>query len=1370
MRLRPLVFVALASSLALSSAARADFDPWGKKKKKPPVVVPNGGGGGTKPVTVTSGSASASATAPGKDPFRKATIIALARPGESGPVLKLAQLYRERDGNLDKGLADWKTRAADTSASDEERWAAQIVYAGLLKSDKREKEAEGAYATAIAQKPDRPVAIVALARLKQDAGDLGAAYAGYEKALGLEKDKVVRESDLRTLMELAIDLKKPIEAKKWHGELVKANGDSMTVRAELARAYFRKAQYESAEAEYKEVVKAAAGDNRTLPAALLDLGNAQIKLQKWDDAVATLKKALGLAGAEAGVRPRLLNAIAEAYRAQNKIELLVADLEKEKPSDVDRQELIGKLAAEFDADKAILWLGKALATAPTRVDSRVLLIRLLKEQSRLDEALKQYDLLINAAKGQPQYVFDLCDLLIGRGERAKALARLKQVEASAGSDTEVLQRLGAYYSQIGEDKLALALMERLAQKSGDDPSYVVDLGDYYYQRAQNAKAKEIWQKLLVLIKPKAKAYAALGEVYLDHDLGDDALEAYKQALELAPGEVPVLKGYAAALERTHKYDPAQAIWESLLGRNDVDKATRREARSHLVMLWIAQKKLDAQVAPLTEKFKGAPPDLEAGRLLSEVLLHLRKLADAEKILRSIIEAAPGDIDARLVLERTLVSQGQVGGAIKVLEELVRADPKGARAYYTRLAQYALSLYRDEDAVRWAAAAVELSPEDADGHKKLAELYRSQQDFPRAIKEFKLALSHNPKLWTVYFELAELLLAAGEEVEADVLYRRVMRGSNDDDLVGSAIRLSAAINQKRGTLEVLETELLPIALGSPQKAVYRRLLIEVYANMTAPLIHTVRTSGPDAPAAAAKLVKIGARGVQPLIDALSDADVAQQRIAIEILAFVQNKSAGAPLFAFATGTAPLELRTRAMYAAGALRDVALLPKIEAWLFPKGPPMPKDSVATGAVFALARLDDKRVPALLTRVVESAEAITPEMRIYGVLGLGRIGDKAALPVIERFHRTRDGGRFGAPAALWAMGQVGDPSSRSALLAALETGTDPLERRAAMLAIVRMQLAGGGKGEKVKRVAAPPPESLVTTIAEAAFHDDAALSKTAASALAALAVGELREPGDPLAVPDGSVTGDSIIAGLAPAAYSASELGKALVTYERAISGAATTALVLSNARAATVLGALLSRSEGPSLGAFTAGVGDARPSAEVLAAAGRVGDAVEGLVAAKASGEDVPLALRAIRWLGRRDSAAARAALVDALLHARDRETLISATLEQLGARGDAGAVAAIAARLSPDEPWNLRVQAARALGEIGRRAPDAAVVAPLVAAARGDKTAFVREAAVTALMRAGRPEGRATVEAAAKADDEPRVRKTASDLLAGKSSGG
>src|SRR5690606_27299000 len=151
-----------------------------------------------------------------------------------------------------------------------------------------------------------------------------------------------------------------------------------------------------------------------------------------------------------------------------------------------------------------------------------------------------------------------------------------------------------------------------------------------------------------------------------------------------------------------------------------------------------------------------------------------------------------------------------------------------------------------------------------------------------------------------------------------LLRRVVRASPDEELVAQATRLSMQVNLGRGTLESLEQELLPVALGNPQRPIYRRLLVEIYGALAFPLAHRARSGNPEQAAKAkAELKRVGERAVKPLLDALGDDRDTQQRIAIELLGHIENKGAGPALFAYATGTAELDLRVRAMLAVGAL---------------------------------------------------------------------------------------------------------------------------------------------------------------------------------------------------------------------------------------------------------------------------------------------------------------------------------------------------------------------------------------------------------------------------------------------------------------------
>src|SRR5262249_39102493 len=149
-----------------------------------------------------------------------------------------------------------------------------------------------------------------------------------------------------------------------------------------------------------------------------------------------------------------------------------------------------------------------------------------------------------------------------------------------------------------------------------------------------------------------------------------------------------------------------------------------------------------RAAGLAKRFAATPPDLEAGRLLAEAQIRTRRHADAERTLRRLTELVPGDQESLARLEHVLVLERKLTDAIATLERLVALEPKRAREYYQRMAEYAAELYRDEDAVRYAARAVELAPDDADGHAKLGRMYRRRQETDKAVGEFRQAIMKN----------------------------------------------------------------------------------------------------------------------------------------------------------------------------------------------------------------------------------------------------------------------------------------------------------------------------------------------------------------------------------------------------------------------------------------------------------------------------------------------------------------------------------------------------------------------------------------------------------------------------------------------------
>ncbi len=1281
------------------------------------------------------------------------TAVVLAQPTTPFPLQRLAQLYRERDGNADKLVADFERRAAEDGPT---RYAARLVLAGLYVQDGHASRADALLRDAIAERPKDPAPRLSLGQLQKDQGESALARQTYEEALALLPNGQDRENTLRTLVALGLDAKDFDGAKRHHRELVRASQNSIFVRSELARELMSRDEFEKAEAELRELVTAASGDHRTLAPALRDLGRALARQGKQEEAIATFRRALSAASADSGLRNEILQLLAQVYREGSNLPAFIQQLEAEHPGDRERLTLLGALYEETGSvDQALAVYRRAVAAAPRNLDLRLKVVHLLQARGDLEEATREYEMVLRIAPRNADYVFELCETLVQRGERARAMARLAELEARASGDEETLVRLADFYDKLDEKQKAIGLLARLSAVAPGDPRHLADLGDRYFQQGDKKKALEIWARIKVVVPHRAKALATLGEVYLEHDMPVEALECLREATQLEPQNLAYVKAYAGALERSAtstgasalanvRYEEARGLWERLLEKAGADPNLAREARAHIVTLWSLLRQLEPHVKPLEQRMAASPPDVNAGRLLAEVQTRLHRLSEAESTLRTVCRITPGDAESWLALERLLVQAHNLEGAIAVLQKLVQIDPKRAREFYQRMAQYAAELYHDDDAIAYAARAVQLSPDDADGHRRLGQMFQKKQDVARAIQEYRAAIQKNDKLFPVYFELAQLLLSRGDVDEGDQLLRRIVRTAADDELVAQAARQSMQINLGRGALETLERDLLPLAIGKPRKTVYRRLLVDLYGALAFPLMQQAQAGLPaEAEAARAELRAIGMRAVKPLLDALVDDKAAQQRIAVDLLAFVENKSAGAALFAFATGSAEQGLRTRAMLACGALRDSALLPKYQDFLFPKGDPIlsTSDPLSVTAAWSVARLGDAKAQPLLDQLLRRG---SPDIRALAAIGLGLLHDRRSIPELARIAASADAGNLVRAAAAFALGAL-DARESQPVLIALARQSDRLPRQAAVLALARQH--------------APAAAELV---ADALVDPDSTVRESAAMAASVLATGRYEGRADPLPVPTGSLDLRRIVSELVPAGYSAEDRAAALVhlapSLERALKGA----LETSPERARVIADALLAHPGRASLAPLTDGLETvpiearrpAEAAAERLAAA-----AVPGFVELERH-PSAALRIRAVQFLATREEESAQRALMDAL---QDRDPSVrQAAISAIGPRAGEPVVKSLVKVLSSDDAWTLRIHAAEALGRVGRAGGPMAAAA-LEAAARKDPYALVREAALVAWAAASPSGTSAVLHDAAEHDAEDRVRATARTLL-------
>lgn len=1242
---------------------------------------------------------------------------------------RLVALYRERDGNLDALALDVDAELARAGEG-----FSLVVLGGRVAQARLDADAATvAFARAAVLEPRAAGPRLALADLAKSRGDTAGARNALEAGLARATTASMRGELLRRLAEIALDTGNFDDAERRYAELVYVQGESGFALTAHARALSERGEHARAVAAYARALEHLRGDVRAAGPVLVELARAQLAAQDTDAALATLARARRGIAAGTGTASEIDELAIQAHRAKGTLVEFAAE-RAAHATGPDADLLLARVYQEIgDHAAALSALRRVIARRPRAVDARVSVIRVLTREGRLDEALEEYRALVRVAPREPRFAIEWAELLLQTGKRAEALASLAAISRQNPREGRIHRALAELYSRWSESALATAEVEILARLEPRESMHWVTLGEQYLVAGDRERALAAWRRIVEADANSAHAHATFGEVLLDHEMASEAATEFARAMALDAHSVRAVRGLADALERLNRRKEAADAWQRVLVLAHGDRVQSREARRRVVRLWMQLGELQPRLAEYERAFGwslaagplqiAGPPDLEAGRFLVEAYqvvgrglrgarVDARYAEAAEAVLDRILRFEAGDVESLLALQRLRETRGDAAGALAALERLVEVDPRNARGYLTQLAEHALALYRDDDALRYAEKAVALAPDDAGVHARLGDLYRARQDSARATASYDRALERDPSLHRIHFALAELCLAAGEGDNAQAHLRQVVRSAPDDEVVKRAAHWAIQLAKGSHGLEALEQDLLPLALGTPGRPLHRRLLIVLYDVMTRGWIHAASGSDSSAGAARDALTALGRRAIKPLLEALADADPTQRRIAVNLLGYSGDAHAALPLLVVAEGDGEIGLRRDALVAVGRLGSEVLAPRLAALA-----EAPEQRLRSVGAWALAQLHEE--PALAAMRALSA-ASDPVVRGYALLGLARGADRSALPLARRLLRA-DAHPWVRAVAAVALGWGGDRTDLESLAESTRTDTPEVAAMAAFA--IGAQRAPDG----------------VLALAAALFSPQAMLRDAALRGLAWMGSQETPPNMRVIPEPDASAPLSALVATQLPALPGDAVASVSLRAAE--LERAVRTALAGADATAEVALAWLDGSAAAP------------LPESDATNALRRkLAAAVAPEVAALARRKTPGIRVAAVHLLGTLRLAGVAPAVAGAL---EDADPAVrSAGLDAFadGVEGSA-AVERLAAIAHGDARWSMRLRAVRALARVGT--PRA--VSALIAALRSDAYAYVREAAAEALGRIGA--GGRALRSSAAADPEPRVRRAA-----------
>ncbi|NRA02595.1 MAG: tetratricopeptide repeat protein [Myxococcales bacterium] len=498
--------------------------------------------------------------------------------------------------------------------------------------------------------------------------------------------------------------------------------------------------------------------------------------------------------------------------------------------------------------------------------------RLLEVNGQLREAAESYEQAALLDPDSSLLQRHLAEVWARIGELDRATAHAERALELDPEDIQVRQGLAAVYASAGRFEDASFLLEEALEQDRLKPEGYLVLFNLYLQSGKLQDARAVAEILIERRPDAVRGYLALGAAAERLEDAAGAERAYRDALELKPGQPSPLYDAIARLYRRADDGPGElAIWEEKLAAVPGDPA----ALHRIAQLRDAAGDRQGAVEALEELVARTPDDLNARIQLGFFYYQNDRLDDAIAEFRAVAErnsrldevlyylgvvyAAAGQhqealdalgavpstadrfADSRFRMARVLDLEERFDEALEQIERAIAASDKGdlvsLKVYHAGLKRRA----GDSDgALELMSALVEAHPGNPNLLYDLGVVYGEMGDEERALELMKQVIEIDPEHASGLNYLGYTWAERGIHLaEAEELVRRAVELRPDDGYVTDSLgwvlykrglaelakgRVTESRRSLRQSVEVLE---LAIEMIDPDDPLITRHLADAY---------------------------------------------------------------------------------------------------------------------------------------------------------------------------------------------------------------------------------------------------------------------------------------------------------------------------------------------------------------------------------------------------------------------------------------------------------------------------------------------------------------------------------------------------------------
>ena len=219
-------------------------------------------------------------------------------------------------------------------------------------------------------------------------------------------------------------------------------------------------------------------------------------------------------------------------------------------------ELANLFEASQEKELALEYSEKAVELDEENYWYRILYAHSLQRAGKANEAIKQYEILIENNGGNVDLFFDLAGMQLYSGKYKESIETFNLIEQKIGITEEISVQKEKIYVKLGDIDKAANEIQNLINKHPDNLKYQVLLADLYLANELIEKAFEVYQDILKKDPQNPYANLSLYDYYKSKGEHDKASEAIKKAFASSDldvdTKVKILISYYSATETAMK--------------------------------------------------------------------------------------------------------------------------------------------------------------------------------------------------------------------------------------------------------------------------------------------------------------------------------------------------------------------------------------------------------------------------------------------------------------------------------------------------------------------------------------------------------------------------------------------------------------------------------------------------------------------------------------------------------------------------------------------------------------------------------------------------------------------------------------------------